>query len=89
MTNKIAALLLETIKRAISLDKELSEKQKCEFYTALNKGITALENQSDELAAARLEERKRMHIQAMRTANLEIFLLIALIATVVVFAFIS
>ena len=55
---------------------------------ALNKGITALENQSDELAAARLEERKRMHIEAMRTANLEIFLLIVLIVAVVVFAFI-
>ena len=86
--NKEAVARLESIKDQLFQKPEYRETGKWLDIVALNKGITALENQSDELAAARLEERKRMHIEAMRTANLEIFLLIVLIVAVVVFAFI-
>lgn len=88
MKNKEAVELLEIVKADIWKNKKHTEAEKSLYVLALNKGITALENQSDELAAARLKERKSMHIEAMRTANLEIFLLIVLIIAVVVFAFI-
>ena len=88
MTNKEAVARLESIKAQLFQKPEYREAGKWLDIVALNKGITALENQSDELAAAMLEERKRMHIEAMHTANLEIFLLIVLIIAVVVFAFI-
>ena len=87
MTNKEAAARLESIKERIFRNPEYCDAEKWPDILALNKGITALENQSDELAAARLEARKQIHIAEMRRMNVEIFVLAVLAAAVIAFYF--